>query len=634
MAKKQAEFDPIKYTDDGKAQQVVWSTKSLMAAVDAINKGLPLKANPFLNKDPKLLKPDLVYRRTAEEQEDWIRCKQDKVYFGNKCSLKTPQGVMPVTMRDYQEDYLYLCNDNPFTIFLACRQCGKSISTAIDCLHEMLFNNDVSGLIVSKSGPAGVDLLAKIKDIYRWLPYHLKCGINIWNQQKISFDNNSSLTTEPPSETAGVSSTQNYLILDEFAWLPMPPESIDLYYDNILPTVSQDDNAKVRIMSTQNGHNKFYKLWQGAISGENQYAPFKVDWWQVPQLNTKTGVWEKRTEQWKESMIRKMGSPESFYYMYGTQFLSSDKCLVSRECISLLHEREVLFRELTEDEANSFIASEKCKKSIYINPSYKLSDLKTKPIVVLVDLAEGTGGDYTIFHFFEILFDENNNPYLKQVGYWRSNTTELEDAALCFWLICLQLFDQNLYIASIELNTYGVLFENYLMQLNEPDYRPEWNWRFNAGSELEYTCLVSYKKTSQDEDLPGMKKTNSKTIPGIRWNSSNKPSSCQLLKGLIQKDYVQIFDLRTIGELENFEDPNGKGHYRASYGHDDIIMTCVQIPLMMETPKFKSFIEELPTLLGISNQNNDNYTDFYSAMQEFDPMKRMLNEYFGDGNLF
>lgn len=613
MAKKQTEFDPVKYTDDGKAQQVIWSTKSLLAAVDAINKGLPLKANPFVGKDVKLLKPDLVYRRTLEEQEDWLKCKEDKVYFGNKCHLKTPAGVQRVTMRDYQEDYLRLCNDHPFTIFLACRQCGKSISTAIDCLHEMLFNNDVSGLIVSKSGPAGIDLLAKIKDIYKWLPYHLKAGVNIWNQHKISFDNNSSLTTEPPSETAGVSSTQNYLILDEFAWLPMPPESIDLYYDNILPTVSQDDNAKVRIMSTQNGHNKFYKLWQGATSGDNEFAPFKVDWWQVPQLNTKTGVWEKRTEEWKEKMIRKMGSPESFYYMYGTLFLSSDKCIVSRECISKLHEQEVTFRELTEEEANNLVCTEKCKKSIYIKPDLKLSDLKDKVILILVDLAEGVGGDYTIFHFFEVLLDDNNNPRFSQVGYYRSNKTDLDEAALCFWLLCQQLFSEERYIASVELNTYGVLFENYLMQLNEPDYKVEWNWRFSVGTEFDYSYLIRYKKSSQDEELPGMKKTNSKTIPGIRWNSSNKPASCQLLKGLIEKDVVQLFDLRTIAEVENFEDPNGKGHYKASYGHDDIIMTCVQIPMVMDTAKFKSLVEDLPNLLNNKEANNG-YTDFYSAM--------------------
>lgn len=132
------------------------------------------------------------------------------------------------------------------------------------------------------------------------------------------------------------------------------------------------------------------------------------------------------------------------------------------------------------------------------------------------------------------------------------------------------------------------------MQLNEPEYKQEWSWRFNSCREFDYAVLTQYKKGKEDEDIPGMKKTNTKTIPGIRWNSSNKPAACHLLKGLIEKDIVRLYDINTIVELEAFEDKTGKGHYKAAYGHDDIIMTCVQIPKLMETAKFKDFLEEIP----------------------------------------
>ena len=52
MAKKKSQtdeeyvFDPVKEAKDGKqAQAVIWSTKSLDMAVEAINQGLELKAN-------------------------------------------------------------------------------------------------------------------------------------------------------------------------------------------------------------------------------------------------------------------------------------------------------------------------------------------------------------------------------------------------------------------------------------------------------------------------------------------------------------------------------------------------------------------------------------------------------------
>lgn len=616
MAKKHVDFNPIKESDDKAAQAVVWSTASLNAAVEAKKKGLPLKANPFLNNDIQLLKPNLVFRRTAEEIEDWIRCKEDKVYFANKCYLKTPDGVQQVTMRDYQEDYLNICQEHNWTLLLAARQSGKSVTSGIDMLHELLFDVDRAALIVSKSGQHGIDLLKKIKDMYRYLPWHLKAGVNIWNVHEVSFDNNSSVKTVAPSTEAGVGDTVNFLLLDEFAWMPMSDDDCQLYLDNILPTISQDETSKVRIMSTQNGRNIFYRLWVGAISGENEYYPFKVDWDQVPQYNKKTKIWEKRTDKWKNRMIKKMGSIESFYYMYGTQFMSSDKCLVSREKLTIIHEKEHLFRELTEEEKEILMMPENYKLSFKIHKDISAYDLKTKHCIILVDLAEGGGGDSTVFHIFEIILDDNLNPIFKEIAYWRSNKTDIEEAALVLWILAQTLFTSDYYICSVELNTYGILFENYITQLNEEEYKPEWSWRFSTGKEFDYSVFVRYTKSKEDENILGMKRNNQKTIPGIRWNSSNKPAACMLLKNLIEKDIVQLYDVVCISELEAFEDNTGKGHYKASYGHDDLIMTCVQIPKLMETARWKSFVEEISSgnLNYASTNNMGNVGSIYDDM--------------------
>lgn len=591
MAKKKAEFDPVKKVEDANAQAVVWSTVSLNAAVEAKKKGLPLKANPFYDNDIQLLKPDLVFRRTAEEVEDWVRCKNDKVYFGNLCCMKTPSGVQRITLRDYQEEYLRLCENANYTVFLAARQSAKSTTSIIDMLHQLLFNNDINALVVSKSGPNGQDVITKMKEVYRFLPWHLKAGINIWNVQKVAFDNNSVVWFEPPSTTAGVSSTCNYLLLDEFAWLPLSGDDVDLYWSNILPVVSADSDAKIRVCSTQNGFNKFYKIYMAALKGESEFKPFKVDWYQVPQFNKRTKQWEKRTDEWKNKEIKKMGSEEAFYYMYGTVFAASDMCLVSRETLSRLHEREELFRELNETDMYITL-SEAAKSCFRIRKDITLQDLKQKNCVILVDLAEGGGGDSTIFHIFEII-SKNNDPAFDEIAYWKSNKIDLEESALVFWIMCQTLFTPEKFICSVELNTYGILFENYVVQLNETDYKPEWSWRFAQGSEFDYTCLVSYKKGNDMDDLPGMKKTSAKTVPGIRWNSSNKPASCMLLKSLIEKDIVILHDISCIAELEAFEDKSGRGHYKASYGHDDLIMTCVQIPKLMDTAKWKGFVEDL-----------------------------------------
>ena len=82
------------------------------------------------------------------------------------------------------------------------------------------FKTDKNILILSKSAAAGLDLIKKIQDMVMSLEPHLRPGITKWNQSSIAFDNNSVISTEAFSPTAGLGKTINFLILDEFAWCP------------------------------------------------------------------------------------------------------------------------------------------------------------------------------------------------------------------------------------------------------------------------------------------------------------------------------------------------------------------------------------------------------------------------------
>ena len=620
---KDNEFNPIKEQIGGKsAERVIWSTYSINKAVEALKKGLPLKANPFIGKNTKLLRADLVYKRTEEELEDYMRCMEDPIYFASKCFLMTPEGLQPCKLRDYQENYLNHLRNNRFSILLACRQAGKSVTTAIYCLWVILFNTDKTGLILSKSGPAGRDLIKKIKDMYLYLPYHLKIGTLKWNQAEISFDNNSSISTESFSPTAGLGKTINFLILDEFAWCP--PNDVELFYNNIIPTVTTISDSNVCIMSTQNGFNLFYKLWKSAIEKKSIYAPFKVDWYQVPQYNTKTKQWEKRDQKWKDEMVGVLGSEEAFQYQYGTQFSASDKCLVSKECLAELRNNSILWEnridELYEVFPNLFL---NYNQYLFWDKDFDFNLLKTGWFILTIDLAEGANQDSTVFNIYMLLDNEN----LRHIGRWSSNELDLEHAALEFWLLAGQIFQNDKCIWSMEWNTYGALFYRILMDLNEMEYDTSTNYRFNVIQDptqgLDLYNFVMYKKTSLDDTILG-KDTKSKTIPGIRINSSNKPTACSLLKIMFEKKQISTTDLMAIGELENFEDKNGNGSYKASFGHDDIIMTFVQLPLLKQTSRWKTFIEDYELEktnnsldLKWNNTPNLEYDNFYNSHSNY-----------------
>lgn len=601
------EYDPVKELKGGvEASKVIWSTKSLLAAVEALKKGLPLKANPFCGTNTMLLKPDIVYKRTQEEVEDYIKCMQDPIYFAEKCFLMTPKGLQAVKMRDYQVDYLNNLKENRFNVLLACRQAGKSVTTAIFGLWKILFANDRNGLILSKSGAAGRDLLKKIKDMYLYLPYHLKCGTLKWNQTEISFDNNSTIGTEAFSPTAGLGKTINLLILDEFAWCPA--NDVDLFYENIIPTVTTMPDSNVCICSTQNGFNKFYEICNSAITGKSMYHFQKIDWWQVPNYNVATGAWEKRTEAWKEMMVGVLGSEEAFYYQYGTQFSASDACIASREALTRIHSREILFTNRPEEFSTMH------PEAIFIKPGYDIADFKYKFYIVLIDLAEGGGSDYTVFQILEVNIDINTGKVtFEQVGYWRSNKIDIEHAAVEFWVLMSLLFKSDLsnVIVSIEWNTYGALFYSYINLLNEVENFKDSYWRFQFGHEFDTSCLCHYKKAKLDEEIAGLKNgKNMKTIPGIRWNGESKKTGCALLKMMIEKDELIMTDIVQISELENFEDKSGSGSYKASYGHDDMMMTMVQLPMVMQTAKYKEFIEEATEQLRNNMQNTGTGVDF------------------------
>ena len=614
MAEKEFtwDYDPVKQLKGGvEASKVVWSTKSLKAAVDALKKGLPLKANPFCGTNTMLLKPDIVYRRTEEEVEDYIKCMQDPLYFAEKCFLMTPKGLQAVKMRDYQIEYLKNLKENRFNILLACRQAGKSVTTAIFGLWKILFCNDRNGLILSKSGPAGRDLLKKVKDMYMYLPYHLKAGTMKWNQSEISFDNNSSLSTEAFGPTAALGKSLNLIILDEFAWCPA--NEVDLFYENVIPTVTTMPDSNVCICSTQNGFNKFYEIWKSAIEGRSMYHHQKIDWWQVPNYNIETGQWEKRTEEWKQMMVGILGSEEAFYYQYGTQFSASDACLVSRETLTRIHQNEILFTS-RED-----IMSSLYSKFFFVNPEYDIENFKNKYYIVLVDLAEGGGSDYTVFQILEVNVDPlTSKATFEQVAFWRSNTVDIEKAAVEFWVMMGQLFRPDLsnVIVSVEWNTYGALFYNYICLLNEPENFKDSVWRSNICKEFDTSVLCHYKKGNMNEEIAGLKNKNSKTIPGMRWSAESKKTGCAMLKMMLEKGELIIRDIVQIGELENFEDKNGSGSYKASYGHDDMMMTLVQLPMVVQTGKYKEFIEEINEN-RVTNQNSFNFGEnMYGSMSE------------------
>ena len=122
-------FDPRNEADitseDG---AIVWSSKSIELAYDALKKGFGLRKSPFYRGNVDLRKANLTFQYTEEEIAEIIRCKKDIVYFANTyIYLKTPEGRRKIKLRPYQVKLLKTIQDNKYVINLSSRQVGKCL---------------------------------------------------------------------------------------------------------------------------------------------------------------------------------------------------------------------------------------------------------------------------------------------------------------------------------------------------------------------------------------------------------------------------------------------------------------------------------------------------------------------------
>lgn len=162
----------------------------------------------------------------------------------------------------------------------------NTINAAIYILHYITFNADKNVMIAANKGDTVVEILDKIKNIYRQLPFFLKAGITNMNQKNIIFgDTGCRIKSTARSKQPAIGFTIDFLYLDEFAHIPR--NIIEPYYTAIYPTVSAVENSKIIITSTPNGPNLFQRLLSNAerVEGDpmkNAFNPMRVYWDQVP----------------------------------------------------------------------------------------------------------------------------------------------------------------------------------------------------------------------------------------------------------------------------------------------------------------------------------------------------------------
>lgn len=571
-------FNPIKEDRTGRSFDVKWTTAILEQALRGLEQGKKLVANPFYENKTYLLKGDTVFTRTREERDEWLKCRRDVLYFAEKyCKLMTPEGIKNIKLRDYQAEYLKHLQKNRLSIFLSCRQSGKTTTSAIFMLWYILFNTDKNSLVLGNKRKTAIEILDKTKKIFEALPFFLKPGIYKWNEGEIVLDNGCRCMAEATTINSGISFTFHCVLADEFAHIA--PNIKDSFYNNLFPTITAG-KARFMITSTQNGTELFAQLYTSAVNGESEYAPFKVDWYQVPEWDEDIRQFIPRDEKWHRLQVGNLGSEEAFQKQFGTDFTVSSKALIASKVITEHSARSIKF-------VRKNIPGIPGAQYFFWKPDYDIRNLKREFIVATIDISEGIQQDSTVVNFNKLIsIADNGKVVTETVGYFKTN--EKDDLECCeiLYQFFNTYFNSERYLISLEYNLYGELWINHFQGFIERD---------------------SPSNFSMDNFIRYYNENYTKFHYGVRITTKSKAKACKLFKGDYERGIITNRSSDFNNELRQFGDVSGNGTYKAMIGHDDMVMSQIQFELAKESLQFKhlleSFSEWNPTLDEGSNIN-------------------------------
>ena len=484
--------------------------------------------------NPLLKKANTQIEWTEEMMVEFLRCKEDPVYFAQNHVkiVSLDEGLTQFQPYDFQEKLINNFHENRFNICKMPRQTGKSTTVVSYLLHYAVFNDSVNiGILANKAATAR-ELLGRLQTAYENLPKWMQQGILNWNKGSIELENGSKILAASTSASAVRGMSFNILFLDEFAFVPN--HVADSFFASVYPTITSGKSTKVIIVSTPHGMNHFYRMWHDAERQLNEYVPTDVHWSEVPG----------RDEKWKATTIKNT-SEAQFKVEFECEFLGS---------------------------VDTLIAPSKLKSLVYENPKKRNAGLdvyqdpvKDHDYVVTVDVARGVGEDYSAF----IVADITEFPH-KIVAKYRNNE------------IKPMLFPNVIYEVSKSYNNAYILCE-----VNDVGDQVASIIQYD----LEYQNLLMCSMRGRAGQVVGQGFSGKKTQLGLKMSKTVKKVGSLNLKTLIEENKLLFCDYEIISELTTFI--SKKNSFEAEEGcNDDLAMCLVIYAWLVAQDYFKELTDQ------------------------------------------
>ena len=468
--------------------------------------------------NPNLKKVGTEINFTQEQIQEYLKCKEDPVYFAMNYIkiISLDEGIVPFKMWDFQQELIEKFHKHRFNIAKLPRQTGKSTTCVSYLLHYVLFNDNVNvGILANKLSTAR-DLLGRLQLAYEQLPQWMQQGIVVYNKGSMELENGSKILAASTSASAVRGMSFNIIFLDEFAFIPN--HIAEQFFSSVYPTITSGKSTKVIIISTPNGMNHFYKLWVDAQKGRNGYIWTEVHWSKVPG----------RDAAWKETTIANT-SVRQFTQEFDCEFLGSVDTLITASKL----------RTLTYDDPIRSNGS----LDVYENP------IPDRDYIVTCDISRGLAQDYSAF----VVIDISQAPW-KLVAKYRDHEIRpmllpnvIADVAKAY----------NMAYVLIEVNDIGDQVAS-IMQYD-----------------LEYENILMASMRGRNGQIVGQGFSGKKTQLGVRMTSAVKKLGCSNLKTMLEDDKLLTTDYEIISELTTFAQKHQS--FEAEEGCNDDLAMCLVI---------------------------------------------------------
>ena len=493
-----------------------------------------VSTNEIYLGNPNLKKAGTQIQFTKKQINEWVKCKNDPIYFATHYIkiISLDEGLVPFDMYDFQKKILKDFHSNRFNIAKLPRQTGKSTTVVAYLLYYAIFYDSVNiGILANKASTAR-ELLGRLQLAYENLPKWMQHGILVWNKGNVELENGSKILAASTSASAVRGMSFNIIFLDEFAFVPN--HIAEAFFSSVYPTITSGKSTKVIVISTPNGMNHFYKMWEDARRNKNNYVTNEVHWSQVPGRDAK----------WKEETIKNT-SPRQFAQEFECDFLGSADTLISPAKLQLIP-----FADPISSNAGLDVFTRAEKDHEYI---------------ITVDVARGIGGDYSAF----IVFDITTLPYTI-VAKYRNN--EIKPVLFPSVIFRVAKEYNNPYIL-VEVNDIG---DSIATTLNY---------------DLEYPNILMCAMRGRAGQVVGQGFSGNKTQLGVKMSVTVKKIGCANLKAIVEEDKLLFNDFHIFQELTTLVQK--KQAWEADEGyHDDLVMCMVLFAWLVMQDYFKEMTDQ------------------------------------------